>query len=102
MSTEIEKRVGNLLGSSKVTVPIDNSPSSSSQSGKQSVPGVDTSKPGPVSVTDAGKERVSLELKERQEKMKVRYRVFSHKKVPVAISHVFTATKLKATQNAGL
>ncbi|KAG5556410.1 hypothetical protein RHGRI_006865 [Rhododendron griersonianum] len=72
MSTEIEKRVGNLLGSSKVTVPIDNSPSSSSQSGKQSVPGVDTSKPGPVSVTDAGKERVSLELKERQEKMKTR------------------------------
>ncbi|XP_058205318.1 DExH-box ATP-dependent RNA helicase DExH1 isoform X2 [Rhododendron vialii] len=70
MSTEIEKRVGNLLGSSKGTVPIDNSPSASSQSGKQSVPGVDTSKPGPVSVTDAGKERVSLELKERREKMK--------------------------------
>ncbi|KAF7147070.1 hypothetical protein RHSIM_Rhsim03G0064000 [Rhododendron simsii] len=72
MSTEIEKRVGNLLGSSKGTVPIDNSPSASSQIGKQSVPGVDTSKPGPVSVTDVGKERVSLELKERQEKMKTR------------------------------
>ncbi|KAI8562893.1 hypothetical protein RHMOL_Rhmol03G0070800 [Rhododendron molle] len=72
MSTEIEERVGNLLGSSKCTVPIDNSPSASSQSGKQSMPGVDTSKPGPVSVTDAGKERVSLELKERQEKMKTR------------------------------
>lgn len=83
MSTEIEKRVGNLLGSSKGTVPVDSSPSASSQSGKQSVPGVDTSKPGSVLVTDAGKERVSLELKERQEKMKVRYGVLSPKKVSV-------------------
>ncbi|KAH7853834.1 hypothetical protein Vadar_007145 [Vaccinium darrowii] len=70
MSTETEKRVGNLLGSSKGEVPIDNSPNASSQSSKQSVPGVDISKPVPVLVTDASKERVSLELKERQEKMK--------------------------------
>ncbi|KAH7854237.1 hypothetical protein Vadar_011602 [Vaccinium darrowii] len=70
MSTETEKRVGNLLGSSKGKVPTDNSPNASSQSSKQSVPGVDISKPVPVLVTDASKERVSLELKERQEKMK--------------------------------
>ncbi|XP_057506390.1 DExH-box ATP-dependent RNA helicase DExH1 isoform X1 [Actinidia eriantha] len=72
MSTEIERRVGNLLGSSKGTDSVDNSPGTSSQSAKKLMSGVDSPKPDPVFEIDADKERLNVELKDRQEKMKAR------------------------------
>ncbi|PSS15858.1 DExH-box ATP-dependent RNA helicase [Actinidia chinensis var. chinensis] len=72
MSTEIERRVGNLLGSSKGTDSVDNSPGTSSQRAKKLMSGVDSPKPDPVFEIDADKERLSVELKDRQEKMKAR------------------------------
>ncbi|KAI7996155.1 DExH-box ATP-dependent RNA helicase DExH1 [Camellia lanceoleosa] len=72
MSTEIERKVGNLLDSSKGTVSVDNVPGASSQIAKQSVPDVDILQPVSVLEIDAGNERLSVELKERQEKMKAR------------------------------
>ncbi|KAL7225922.1 hypothetical protein ACSBR1_021134 [Camellia fascicularis] len=70
MSTEIERKVGNLLDSSKGTVSVDNVPGASSQIAKQSVPDVDILQPVSVLEIDTGNERLSVELKERQEKMK--------------------------------
>ncbi|GMP98569.1 hypothetical protein CsSME_00046401 [Camellia sinensis var. sinensis] len=72
MSTEIERKVGNLLDSSKGTVSVDNVPGASSQIAKQSVPNVDILQPVSVLEIDTGNERLSVELKERQEKMKAR------------------------------
>ncbi|KAI7992631.1 DExH-box ATP-dependent RNA helicase DExH1 [Camellia lanceoleosa] len=72
MSTEIERKVGNLLDSSKGTVSVDNVPGASSQIAKQSVPDVDILQPVSVLEIDTGNERLSVELKERQEKMKAR------------------------------
>ncbi|KAF5937832.1 hypothetical protein HYC85_025338 [Camellia sinensis] len=72
MSTEIERKVGNLLDSSKGTVSVDNVPGASSQIAKQSVPDVDILQPVSVLEIDTGNKRLSVELKERQEKMKAR------------------------------
>ncbi|XP_028087894.1 DExH-box ATP-dependent RNA helicase DExH1 isoform X2 [Camellia sinensis] len=72
MSTEIERKVGNLLDSSKGSVSVDNVPGASSQIAKQSVPNVDILQPVSVLEIDTGNERLSVELKERQEKMKAR------------------------------
>ena len=76
MSTEIERRVGNLLGSSKGTDSVDNSPGTSSQRAKKLMSGVDSPKPDPVFEIDADKERLSVELKDRQEKMKVHNTIY--------------------------
>ncbi|XP_052199353.1 DExH-box ATP-dependent RNA helicase DExH1 isoform X2 [Diospyros lotus] len=72
MTTDIERRVGSLLNSSKGAVSADNFPSASSQGSKQVVHGVDITKTESSFETDIDKERLNLELKERQEKMKAR------------------------------
>ncbi|KAM7468993.1 hypothetical protein LguiA_007176 [Lonicera macranthoides] len=71
MSTETERRLENLLGNSAGTVSVDNSASASTQGSKQTSRGVDITKPNLVLEIDTAKERLSVQLKERQEKMKV-------------------------------
>ncbi|KAL5545697.1 hypothetical protein UlMin_005384 [Ulmus minor] len=69
MSTEIERRVGNLLESSESQgVSVNNSLGTSAQRGKQSTP--DGNIVQPVPVLDSAKEKRNLELKEKQEKTK--------------------------------
>ncbi|XP_059668649.1 DExH-box ATP-dependent RNA helicase DExH1 isoform X1 [Cornus florida] len=68
MSTETERRVGNLLDSSQGTVSDDNLPSASSQGPKQSSRDVNITKPIPM--LENCKERLNTELKQRQERMK--------------------------------
>ncbi|KAA8518450.1 hypothetical protein F0562_015924 [Nyssa sinensis] len=70
MSTETERRVGNLLNSSQGTVSANNSPSTSSQGIRQSSCGVDSTKPVSMLEIDTAKEELSIELKQRQERMK--------------------------------
>ncbi|XP_047330338.1 DExH-box ATP-dependent RNA helicase DExH1 isoform X2 [Impatiens glandulifera] len=69
MSTETERRVGNLLHSSR-TLPEENSPSASSQSIKKPVQDDIVSKACHVSKMDSSKKELSIELKDRQEKIK--------------------------------
>ncbi|KAM7505061.1 hypothetical protein LguiB_003965 [Lonicera macranthoides] len=71
MSTETERRLENLLGNSAGTVSVDNSASASTQGSKQTSHGADITKPNLVLEIDTAKERLSVQLKERQEKMKV-------------------------------
>lgn len=71
MSMETERRLENLLGSSAGTVSVDNSASASTQGSKQTSRGADITKPSSVLEIDTAKERLSVQLKERQEKMKV-------------------------------
>ncbi|XP_075638582.1 DExH-box ATP-dependent RNA helicase DExH1 isoform X2 [Castanea sativa] len=75
MSTEIERRVGNLLNSSEsqgALTSIDSSVAPS-QGGKRkpSSSGVNIIQPDSLSEIDSAKDNLSLELKQRQEKMKV-------------------------------
>ncbi|KAM3689686.1 hypothetical protein ACJW31_09G065500 [Castanea mollissima] len=75
MSTEIERRVGNLLNSSEsqgALTSIDSSVAPS-QGGKRkpSSSGVNIIQPDSLSEIDSTKDNLSLELKQRQEKMKV-------------------------------
>uniref|UniRef100_A0A2N9J2C4 RNA helicase n=1 Tax=Fagus sylvatica TaxID=28930 RepID=A0A2N9J2C4_FAGSY len=73
MSTEIERRVGNLLNSSSQgAVTSQNSSVAPSQGGKgkPSSSGINIIKPDSFSEIDSAKENLSLELKQRQEKMK--------------------------------
>ncbi|XP_031279106.1 DExH-box ATP-dependent RNA helicase DExH1 isoform X2 [Pistacia vera] len=69
MSTEIERRVGNLLNSSQGTVTVNNSGVASDQGGKQVSLNVKIANPVSVADTDANKEKLNFELKERQEKL---------------------------------
>lgn len=71
MSTETERRVGNLLDGSQKAGPANDSSAASGQGGKQSSLGVKIVKPVSILETDAAKERLSLELKQRQDKLKV-------------------------------
>nr|POE73659.1 dexh-box atp-dependent rna helicase dexh1 [Quercus suber] len=75
MSTEIERRVGNLLNSSEsqgTLTSIDSSVApSQGGKGKPSSSGVNIIKPDSLSDIDSAKDNLSLELKQRQEKMKV-------------------------------
>ncbi|XAR64755.1 RNA helicase [Bertholletia excelsa] len=70
MSSEIERRVGNLLDISKEALSADNSASTSSHSAKQLARDEDKPKPASVVENDSAKETLSFVLKERQEKMK--------------------------------
>nr|DAD48355.1 TPA_asm: hypothetical protein HUJ06_018292 [Nelumbo nucifera] len=70
MSTETERRVGNLLASSKEAVHADDSSCASSQGVKQSSPSVNIIKSESTLDADKAKEKFSVELKNRQEKMK--------------------------------
>lgn len=82
MSTEIERRVGNLLNSSEsqgALTSIDSSVAPS-QGGKRkpSSSGVNIIQPDSLSEIDSTKDNLSLELKQRQEKMKVHMQIWSH------------------------
>ncbi|KAF8397984.1 hypothetical protein HHK36_016910 [Tetracentron sinense] len=70
MSTETERRVGNLLASSRGAVPVDETSGASSQWEKQSSLTLNISKSGSVLEVDTAKERFNVELKHRQEKIK--------------------------------
>ncbi|KAJ0088801.1 hypothetical protein Patl1_32730 [Pistacia atlantica] len=65
MSTEIERRVGSLLNSSQGTVTVNNSGVASDQGGKQVSLNVKIANPVSVADTDANKEKLNFELKER-------------------------------------
>lgn len=82
MSTEIERRVGNLLNSSESqgALTFIDSSVAPSQGGKckPSSSGVNIIKPDSLSEIDSAKDNLSLELKQRQEKMKVHMQIWSH------------------------
>lgn len=72
MTTEMERRVGNLLDDSqgqgrKPSV----SSTASAEGGKQFPTSVNNSKPANKLETNSGKEKLSAELEQKQEKMKV-------------------------------
>ncbi|KAK3001424.1 hypothetical protein RJ639_021881 [Escallonia herrerae] len=69
MSTETEKRLVNLLSSPGGTVTVDSTSSTSLRGAKQSQV-ADTTKPVSVVDTDTAKERLSFELKQREENLK--------------------------------
>lgn len=71
MSTETERRLGDLLDSSQGTMDVSNSSSTSSRTTKGSSCVAESVKPVKVLESDAAKEKLNLELKRRQEKMKV-------------------------------
>lgn len=71
MSTEIERRVGNLLNNSQGSSSVNNSGVAPDQGGKQVPPNVKVANPVSVEYTDANKEKLNFELKERQEKLMV-------------------------------
>lgn len=81
MSTEIERRVGNLLNSSESQGALTSTDSSVAPSqggkGKPSSSGVNIIKPDSLSEIDFAKDNLSLELKQRQEKMKVHMPIWS-------------------------
>ncbi|KAJ6303912.1 hypothetical protein OIU77_017730 [Salix suchowensis] len=70
MPTEIERRVGNLLNSSQKAAAGNESDATSSQGGKQASLGGKIVKPASMLETDAAKEKQSIELKQKQDKLK--------------------------------
>ncbi|XP_057999659.1 DExH-box ATP-dependent RNA helicase DExH1 isoform X2 [Hevea brasiliensis] len=68
MSTETERRVGNLLNSSQRAAPAD-SAAASGQADRQPSSGLKITKPISTSEPDSAKEKLSIELKQRQDKM---------------------------------
>lgn len=72
MTTEIERRVGNLLdrSQSRGGLSANSSSEASSQRGKQSLADGDMTQPVPILENDSTKEKLSLELKEKHDKMK--------------------------------
>ena len=90
MSTEIERRVGNLLNSSSQgAVTSQNSSVAPSQGGKgkPSSSGINIIKPDSFSEIDSAKENLSLELKQRQEKMKVHMPIWSCSDIDISYFH---------------
>lgn len=67
---ETERRVENLLSSSKGALPAHDSVGGLSQSGEQSIP-TETTKSSSILEDDAAKEKYSIELRDRHQKMKV-------------------------------
>lgn len=70
MPTEIERRVGNLLNSSQKAAAGNESNATSSQGGKHASLGGKIVKPASMLETDAAKEKQSIELKQKQDKLK--------------------------------
>ncbi|XP_062166386.1 DExH-box ATP-dependent RNA helicase DExH1 isoform X2 [Alnus glutinosa] len=72
MSSDIERRVGSLLNSSESqgAVPVNDSSITPIQRGKKSTAGSNIRKPDSLLDIDSAKEKLSLELKQRQENMK--------------------------------
>lgn len=74
MSTETETRIGNLLNSSQSQgASTNNASEASGQGGKQRLADRNVTKLGTTLETDSNKEKLSLELKEKQETMKVQF-----------------------------
>lgn len=71
MSMETERRVENLLSSSKGSLPVHDSIGGPSQTGNLSVPTEETTKSSSILEGNAAKEKYSIELRDRQQKMKV-------------------------------
>lgn len=71
MSTDIERRVGSLLDTSKGTSSTENSIGESSQSSKNSSSTISSVKPVPILESHVAKEKISAELKHQEEKLKV-------------------------------
>lgn len=73
MSSDIERRVGSLLNSSESqgVVPVNDSSVTPSQGGRKSSAGGNSSKPDSLLEIDSAKEKLSLELKQKQDKIKV-------------------------------
>lgn len=71
MSKETERRVGNLLNSSQGKAPVNDSDVASNQGAKQSLPNAKVANTVSTSESDLEKEIFSVQLKERQEKLKV-------------------------------
>lgn len=73
MTTEMERRVGNLLdrSNSRVGAPENRSSEARAQRGKQSSDDGDVAQPVSTPEIDSKKEKLSFELKEKQDKMKV-------------------------------
>ncbi|KAK4480869.1 hypothetical protein RD792_011721 [Penstemon davidsonii] len=70
MSTEIEKRVGNLLSNSNGTTSAENKSSPSSETATVLSSTVQLGKPASVFEIDTAPEGLNVELKEKQEKMR--------------------------------
>ncbi|KAB1201160.1 ATP-dependent RNA helicase DHX36 [Morella rubra] len=72
MSSDIERRVGSLLNSSESqgVVPVSDSSVTPSQGGRKSSAGGNSSKPESLLEIDSAKEKLSLELKQKQDKIK--------------------------------
>lgn len=71
MSTDIERKVGNLLNSSTVNVPVETSSSTSGETVKVTANRLEEGRPLSVLEIDSSSEKHNIELKERQEKMRV-------------------------------
>ncbi|XP_050227826.1 DExH-box ATP-dependent RNA helicase DExH1 isoform X2 [Mercurialis annua] len=69
MSTETERRVGNLLNSTQRAVPENDSGASSNQGEKQPLAGPRIIKPVSTTEKDSAKEKLSVEIKQRQDKI---------------------------------
>ncbi|XP_042512520.1 DExH-box ATP-dependent RNA helicase DExH1 isoform X2 [Macadamia integrifolia] len=92
MSTETEKRVGNLLASSREAAGLDCSYGASSQGAKQSLPAVNVVIPRLGMEANSAKEKTSLELKNKQEKTKAS----DHLKAMLPFREKLPAYKMKA------
>lgn len=71
MSSEVEKKIGNFLNNSKGIESVDKSSSASNQGAQQSSPNEHIVNPVSVSEIETDKEKLSAELKLRQESLKV-------------------------------
>lgn len=71
MSTEIEERVGNLLSSSNGTNLVENNSSSSSGAATSQSQNMDLNKRASVPEIDTVSEKLNIELKQKQDKMRV-------------------------------
>ncbi|CAA3002301.1 D -box ATP-dependent RNA helicase D 1 isoform X1 [Olea europaea subsp. europaea] len=70
MSADIERKVGNLLNSSTVNVPVETSSSTSGETVKVTANRLEEGRPLSVLEIDSSSEKHNIELKERQEKMR--------------------------------
>ena len=90
MSSDIERRVGSLLNSSgsQGAVPVNDSSMTPIQGGKEPSAGSNIRKPGSLLDTDSAKEKLSLELKQRQENMKVHKPICSSYNIIICLCRV--------------
>ncbi|OMO49794.1 hypothetical protein CCACVL1_30801 [Corchorus capsularis] len=92
MSTETERRIGNLLDSSRDTKSADDSGVASSKGATKPLPDVKTTESGSTIETDSAKEKLSAELKQKQENAKASNSV----KVMQSFREKLPAFKVKA------